>query len=339
MPRKPALLPGVPPRLLTELTRPWAPPRGATVVVAVSGGADSVALLQLLAHLAPGRGWSLAVASLDHGLRGPAGADDLHFVERLAADLGWPFHGARAAVAVRAGRSPEAAARAARMAFLKRTAAASGAIAIAVAHTLDDQAETVLYRLARGAGLRGTSAMRRWAPPLWRPLLGVRRAALREVLSRAGRAWREDETNTSSVAVRNRLRHEVFPLLEDVLGPRVVTGLARAADLAADDEAVLAARAGRAAPGLVIREDARAVAFDRRAVADLPPAVSRRILRSYCDRLTGRSGAVGAAHLEALLGLAGGRSPGTRADLPHGLAACRKGRALIVSLRPETHAR
>ncbi len=333
------LPPGVPPRLLTELTRPWAPPRGATVLAAVSGGADSVALLHLLAGLAPGRGWTIAVASLDHGLRGAAGAADLGFVARLAADLGLRFHGGTVRVAVRAGRSPETAARTARMAFLKRAAAATGAGAIALAHTLDDQAETVLYRLARGAGLRGVAAMRRRADPLWRPLLGVRRAALRELLVRAGLAWREDETNTSSVAVRNRLRHEVFPLLEDVLGPRVVTGLARAAELAADDDAVLEDRAGHAAAGLVVREDARAVAFDRRAVADLPPAVSRRILRSYCDRLTGRSGAVGAAHLEALLDLAGGRSPGTRADLPHGLTACRKGRALIVSLPPETHTR
>ncbi len=317
--------------VLRELTRPFAPARGGRVLVAVSGGADSVALLHLLAALAPGRGWSLVVASLDHGLRGDAGAADVAFVAGLAGGLGIPFVAGRADAPRPRGASPEEAARDARLGFLREAASRHGAAAVALGHTADDQAETVLYRLARGAGRRGLAGMRRWAPPFWRPLLGVRRADLRDLLAAAGLPWREDPTNDSDAFARNRIRHEVLPALERAVGPGAVPALARSAALAAEDEAVLEEAARAASAVAITREDASGIELERRAVMDLPPAVSRRILRGCCERLAGTTQAVSAAHLAALLSLVRADTPGTRADLPRGLTARRQGRKLVIA--------
>lgn len=325
-----ALAPGT---LLSELTRPWAPPRGSRVLAAVSGGADSVALLRLLAVLAPGRGWSIEVACLDHGLRGPAGAADVAFTDALARELGLPFHAGRAPAGRGGGVSPEAAARAARRAFLGEIAHRAGAAAIALAHTLDDQAETVLFRLARGTGLAGTAAMRRRRGLAWRPLLGVRRATLRTWLGAIGAPWREDETNLDPRFTRNRVRLELLPVLERCLGPGALPALARAAALAAEDEQLLRRVARRAAPGVLRRCSENEVEFDRRAVLDLPRAVSRRILRGYCDRLAHRRDSLSAAHVFAVESLVRAEGPGTRATLPSGITARRKGSVLVLERR------
>ncbi|MBP7146698.1 MAG: tRNA lysidine(34) synthetase TilS [Acidobacteria bacterium] len=324
----------VPPPVLRELTRPWAPARGSLVVVAVSGGADSVALLLVLAGLAPGRGWDLAVATLDHGLRGEAGAADRRFVEDLAAELSLPVDAGRHPVDPTAGASPESAARDVRRAFLEEVATRRGAAAIALGHTLDDQAETVLFRLARGAGARGLSAMARWSPPYWRPLLGVRRPLLRRLLVRAGQAWREDATNAGPAAARNRVRR-LLPALEAALGPGALAGVARAADLLRDDESLLEQLAGERGAGAILDRSPDRVVLARRALADLPPALSRRILRASLEALAGPG--FGAVHLVALQRLATG-GHGRFADLPAGLVARREPGRLVLERKEHREA-
>ena len=168
-----------------SLARPDMPRRGALVLVAVSGGADSIALLHALALLREPLGWRLAVAHLHHGIRGAAADADAAFVERTAKKLGLPVLVERADVPARAqaeGISVEMAARAARYEFFARVARRLRAAAVAVAHHADDQAETVLLRLARGAGPQGLAGMesvsRQGALKIIRPLLGVTRSEI-----------------------------------------------------------------------------------------------------------------------------------------------------------------
>lgn len=321
--------------LLREMTRDWAPFPDQKIIAAVSGGADSVALLRLLAALAPGRGWTVEVATLDHGLRGEHGAADRRFVEALAADLGLLFHSASILVERRARESQETAARRVRRQFLEATAKDRGAAAVALGHTLDDQAETVLFRLGRGTGLLGLGGMRRWTAPFWRPLLGVRRTDLRQLLHDTGQSWREDETNSSLEPARNRIRLRLLPEVERNLGQPAIEALGRAAQLAADDEDFLSARAADAAAGVLHDRGIDWIELDRKALSSLPPALSRRILRNYCADLGGARGRLGSDHLLALERLSRGETPGTRFCLPHGLAARRAGRVLIISRAQE----
>ncbi|MBR4250680.1 MAG: tRNA lysidine(34) synthetase TilS [Kiritimatiellae bacterium] len=238
-------------RAMAELL-PEAPPRDRPVLVACSGGGDSVALALLL-HRA---NYPIHLAHLHHGMRPAPDADgDQAFVRGLAARLGVPFHTARADIPTQAaatGDSPEMAARAARRAWLRQTAAAIRATAIATGHNADDQAETLLLRLARGtspAGLAGIAPSTRDPDgTLWlRPLLGIPRDTLRDWLRRHREPWREDATNADTFALRNRVRHEILPLLRDRLNPKIRDALLRLADLASAESAALDALTAHAA--------------------------------------------------------------------------------------------
>jgi tRNA(Ile)-lysidine synthase len=223
-----------------------AQPRSRRLLVAVSGGADSVALLHLLVE----GGWrELVVCHLDHDLRGRASVGDARFVARLAASLGLEAEMGRAAVVMAALRdrvSVEVAARAARRSFFAACAGRHGCRRVVLGHHADDQAETVLLNLLRGsAGLAGMAAVsghrvdgRRLL--FLRPLLGVRRSALREWLAERGLGFREDASNAAPVTPRNRLRHEALPLLAGIVGRDPVPALLRATRIAAETRAALA---------------------------------------------------------------------------------------------------
>jgi tRNA(Ile)-lysidine synthase len=213
-----------------------APATGDGVAVAVSGGADSLALLHALRTLAGPRGWRLAVLTVDHGLR-PGSAADAAFVADHAKALGLPTR----VLTLTAGdldphrpAGPEAAARAARYAALWPAAGELGCDWLATGHTLDDQAETVLLQLLRGAGPDGLAGMTVRTGRLLRPLLGVRRADTHAACTAVGLTWREDPTNAEDSPLRNRVRSQLLPLLEE-LRPGATGTLARTATLAADE--------------------------------------------------------------------------------------------------------
>jgi tRNA(Ile)-lysidine synthase len=236
MTRAPAELRLVADLAAKALAAAGAPATGDGVAVAVSGGADSLALLHALRTLAGPRGWRLAVLTVDHGLR-PGSAADAAFVADHAKALGLPTR----VLTLTPGDldphrpvGPEAAARAARYAALWPAAGELGCAWLATGHTLDDQAETVLLQLLRGAGPDGLAGMTVRTGRLLRPLLGVRRADTHAACIAVGLTWREDPTNAEDGPLRNRVRSQLLPSLEE-LRPGATRTLARTATLAADE--------------------------------------------------------------------------------------------------------
>jgi len=255
------------------------PGRGCFVLAAVSGGADSVALLHLLAELARRDEIRLHAAHFEHGIRGPASLEDAALVRRLCADWRVPLHEGAAdvpALAKARGVGLEQAARDARYAFLRRTQEEIGVDYIALAHHLDDQAETVLMHLLRGSGLRGAVGMRERDNGLWRPLLAVRKAELVDYLRERGIPWREDATNAQADTPRNLIRIEAMPALERAY-PGAAQALGRFARLAAAEDDYMAAQT-RA----FLRAHAEKVPPGWRlaCVPDAPAAVVRRAVHA-----------------------------------------------------------
>ncbi|PJF36984.1 MAG: tRNA lysidine(34) synthetase TilS [Candidatus Thermofonsia Clade 1 bacterium] len=231
------------------------------VVVAVSGGADSLALLDILVALQGELDIALHVATLDHGLRGAQGAADAAYVAEIAARWQLPCTVGSVDVPSLAATwrlGTEAAARRARYAFLRDCAAQISATCIATAHQRDDQAETVLLHLIRGSGLAGLRGIlpctQRDGLRLVRPLLAIAHDELVAYLSARGIAPREDSTNYDLRYARNKVRHAIMPLLREI-NPSVAASLARTAETLRDDYAALMASLPSYAPPSIRRED------------------------------------------------------------------------------------
>lgn len=304
---------------------------GETIVVGVSGGADSVALLDGLASLSGAGGFRLVAAHLDHGLR-PDSAADVAFCAELCGRLGVAFRTEPADVRARAEREHgglEQAARRARYEFLRSVRREHAAAAIAVAHTRDDQAETLLLRLLRGSGRRGLAGMRARNGEVLRPMLAVSRGDVLTHLRARGLPWREDPTNADRTLLRNRVRHELLPYLEERFNPRLREVLARTAMLLADEADLLSASAGE---GLAqaLRADGEAIVLDRASLARMPPALARIAIRQVLERAGGLRG-VSAGHVEKILALVRSRAPRVRRmPLPGGREVeCRSGHVRV----------
>ena len=249
----------------------------------VSGGADSTALACLLADLCKARRIRLVLAHLNHGIRGRAAYIDTAFVARLSRDLDVEFVGERVDVPARARRegvSLEMAARAARHEFFAGAIRAYGADRVALAHTLDDQAETLLLKLARGAGRGGLGGMapnvRIGGLHIVRPLLGVTRAQIEAWLRSKGRTWREDATNRDRRHLRNRVRLGVLPMLARELNPRIREALARTAGILRAEDEHLDAAARRAS-----RRCTRHDGLDAAALLRCPAPLRGRIVLEW----------------------------------------------------------
>ena len=296
----------------------------ASLVVAVSGGPDSMALLHALLYMRGRLGLSLRGAHLDHGLRGEAGAADAAFAANAFSAAGVPYDIEKADVAAyRAahGLSLEQAAREVRYAFLARVYREHGADAVALGHTADDQAETILMHVVRGSGLTGLRGMEASSARrvegaemrLVRPLLGVTRADTEAYCRALGLRPRMDESNLSPDFTRNRVRAELLPLLEE-LNPAVRDALLRLSTSAARELSYLDAEVDR------LWEDAAEVgedrvALDRRTVGRLPPAPQAHLLRRAVATVKGDLDGVHLRHADDMMRLLKGPA-GRAIDLP-----------------------
>jgi tRNA(Ile)-lysidine synthase len=292
--------------------------RGSLVLAACSGGADSLALAAALAFTAPRLSLRAGAVTVDHGLQ--PGSDELAatVAERLGGLGLEPVE--RVTVTVAAAGGPEAAARAARYAALDEVGDRSGAAAILLGHTLDDQAETVLLRLARGSGARSLAGMPAVAGRYRRPLLGVRRATTAAACAGLGLdAW-DDPHNCDPAFARARVRHEVLPMLERTLGPGVAAALARtASQLRADGEA-LAQWADQEAERLRPGDGG----LDADALTALPVAVRSRVLHGAAVAAGCPAGALTAQHVGQLEMLLTDWRGQRWIDLPAGVRAVRR---------------
>ena len=229
----------------SDLTPDFSTVRGSRLLIALSGGADSVALAVLLSESREACGLNLAAAHLDHGIRAES-AEDAEFCRALCRTLNLPFYSRRIDVpreAARTGEGLETVARRLRYQWLREIRAEIGAKWIALAHHLDDQAETVLMHLARGAGPEGIAGMRPVSGDLYRPLLDYRKQELVCFLKSRGIAWREDRTNADDDTPRNALRLHVLPALEQGY-PQFARAVARYARIAQTESDYVAEQTG-----------------------------------------------------------------------------------------------
>ena len=328
-------------RVLVSVRRQRLIPPGGRVLVAVSGGGDSVALLHLLGELAERDAVTLAgVAHLNHRLRPTASDDDERFCRDLATRFGLPVvvESVDVAEMARSDRiSVEHAGHRARHSFFARAAERLGACRVALGHTIDDQAETYLLRLLRGAGAAGFSAIRPRIGLVVRPLLRVSRAELRAYLASKQASFHEDASNLDRRVPRNRIRHDLIPSLR-AYSPRVVEVLAREAEIARADEEWLARAANKQGARLV-RSTRGGVEVDAAGLAALHPALGRRVARDALVRVSGC--AVGFDHIERLRRLA--EDAPTRVDFPRCRAerledvirlTARAGRGAVARVEP-----
>jgi len=277
-------------RVLATLRRRRLLAHGTRILAAVSGGADSVALAHLLAELsASGAVQLVAVGHFDHCLRGAESARDASFCRDLAVALDVPFDVEAVDVASEAKRrktSIESTGRDLRYAFLERARARANADVVAVAHTSDDQAETVLLRLFRGAGTRGLGGIPPVRDRVIRPLIDLSHVDLTSYLEDRNRTWVEDSTNQDRTILRNWVRHELLPLASSRYGD-LTARLSRSADLVrADDEALDAMTT--AAAERVVRQLADGLALDVAPLLAEPVAIQRRLFRLAMERSSGR---------------------------------------------------
>jgi tRNA(Ile)-lysidine synthase len=295
-------------RIERRITRWRARGLGGTWVVAVSGGGDSVGLLRLLHQLAPRVELTLSVAHLDHGTRGEASRADAEFVAERAASLGLPFDLGQWRP-TRTGHF-ESEARRARYDWLVETARARGAAAVAVGHTRDDQAETILHRIVRGTGLRGLAGIP-WRRALAcnpeialvRPLLAVSRLEIRAYLADLEQPFREDETNADLTRTRSRIRHDLLSKLSAEYNPRIADALVRLGELASASQRAIEADARAVERAATISFSENSVVLKQAFLSSIPDYLRAEVLRRVWRRAGWPEGGMSARRWRRLAAL------------------------------------
>lgn len=308
---------------------------GDTVIAAISGGADSTALLDLLSSL-PEFPIRLVAAHLNHRLRGTESENDEQFVRCLAERYGIPVEIRRIAVrdvADEQGLNLEDAGRRARIAFLEEVRTRWQAAAIALAHHRDDQAETVLMRLLRGSGMTGLAGMTYCnGQGRIRPLLNISRTEIEDYLTLRGLSYREDTSNSDTAFLRNRIRHELLPLLKQY-NPAIQESLSTTAALLADENEFLRQLTEEMVARVCSLEGDTAVCSIAILLKE-PLPLRRRFFRTVLERLAGSLDHFSSRHIMALEQLIAAPRPNATLNLPQGVTAIREYDMLRFRLSP-----
>jgi len=293
---------------------------GDRILIGVSGGPDSVALVNVLIALAPKLGVSLGVAHLDHGLRGRASEHDAAFVTTMARQLELPCHQRCKDVRAygqRHGLSIEEAGRRCRYTFFEEIAFTEGYHKVALGHHADDNAELILINLFRGSGpqgLAGIPPVR--APRIVRPLITQRRKAILEYLQAINSAYVEDESNQDLSFLRNRIRHQLLPELKDTYNPNIIGALNRLSAIAREDEEWLSAVMQPIYDQALVSTSPDRIILSLPIFDTLPVAVQKRLLRMALKQLKGELRRISHRHINQILALASNPHTDRRIDLP-----------------------
>ena len=308
--------------------------QGDLVIAGVSGGADSVAMLHILYRLREELQFSLEILHVHHGIRGKEADRDAAFVSEMSSRMNLPFHfrsfdvpGIAAAAHTgieETGRSVR------RKAFeeLSGSSRAEGAVSYALAHNKNDQAETLLFHLCRGSGIRGLAGMQPCTHPLIRPLLFLDRSQILSYLHQEGLEYVNDSTNLEDHYIRNRIRHQVLPLLEEQVHAGTVRHMAGTAQLMLEAEEYLS-RQGAIVYSDCLRSSTEGISLDAGKLLEQPEILRKYAFRSAVWTLTGSRQDLRAVHLEQLLELLDGPA-GRRIRLPDGLWGERQGDSLLL---------
>lgn len=311
--------------------------RSDNVLVAVSGGPDSVALLHALCTLREELDITLHIAHLNHSFRGDASDQDAEYVRRLAGDLVVPATIERIDVPViqkTLRLSPEEAARLVRYEFLERVADEIEASRIALGHTADDQVETVLMNILRGTGIDGLRGMPPVRGRFIRPLIAIRRSEIEEYVREHDLHPRIDETNLIPTYTRNRTRLELLPMLRREFNAAVDSAILQLAELACGDTAYMNVVAEDSLKRVTLATAEGTISLDAVAVSEMSPAIGRRVVRSAVRRIRGYIADIGLRHVDELLSLLVTTSS-FRYELPGGVFVERAGESLTFhSERP-----
>jgi len=306
--------------------------REEKVLVAVSGGVDSVVLLEVLCLLKSEFSLELVIAHLDHGLRGKEAKEDARFVASLGKAKGVPVIREEidvARVSKEERLSLEEAGHRVRRHFLEETAQKVGATRIALGHTLNDRAETLLFNLIRGAGPTGLVGIRPVSLPYIRPLIDTSREEILSFARLNGLAWREDRTNQDLTFSRNRIRHQIIPLLEQ-MNPRFLEALHRTSDLLLEEQAALETLLDRPWEEVRAFDDKGEVVFHRYQLAELSSGLMGLLLRWGIAHTRGDLQGIEKVHIDALRRLVCSSQSHGELDLP-GLAVRVQNDELLLS--------
>ena len=304
--------------------------RGDVVLAAVSGGADSVVMLHLLCALSRELSLKIVVFHLNHNLRGAEAAMDMAFVRRLAKRLGLAFEGRKLKKGELSGPSVQEAAREARYRLLKEAAAGHGATRIALGHTLDDQAETVLMRVIKGAGA-GIAGIPPARGPYIRPLIDVSRADIEAYAAAHDIKFVTDSSNLKTGYLRNDVRLNLIPYLRKNYNPNITGALVRLSAISRDDSEFIDAYARAAFKDAVVSKSRKKVVLDRARLTGLHMALKSRVLMMAVWYLAGESD-IYSTHITSCVNVVDGAAPNVAIDLPGGVTLSREyGRVVVTT--------
>ena len=306
---------------------------GDRVVVALSGGADSCALLEALVTLAPLWQLELIAAHFNHGQRDAASDGDEAFCRRLAQESGLVFVTQKlAGTCLPAGLSPEDYLRRERFRFLDTTAAEHGANKIALGHHRDDQAETFLLNMIRGSGLDGLKGFLPIRENRYiRPLIEMSREEILGFLKQSGAGYRVDSSNESFAYLRNRVRRELIPFIRGKYNPRIEQTLARTAEIIRRDDSYIDGCVRDILHSPHIQKAKKEISFSVTCLLSLHEALIYRVLKALLESIAPEAGGFASSHLQALADLAAKRPTGKTVCLPFGLSARREYDRVVIT--------